>query len=487
MSLSPLLCNSLYKDLVKSCKNNGDLIIKHILIGGKTPAALLFTDGAVDSLTLSEQVVKQLCSPVFEDCPSHKMTDMIISCTSALNCERTFDIEKLKEKLSFGHGVLIHGKCREAVIFEARPKTVRSVSEPTSENITKGAKDCFTEQIKINLALIRNRLKTPSLQTEMIAVGKQSSTAVALVSIDGTVNPDCLKLARKRLKSLNIDSVDSIGVLEEALRDEDCLFPQNLVTERPDRACAHINEGCIAIIADGFPFVIIAPVSILHHLSTADDYTRHHLTASAIRIMRYFLMIVALILPGFYISVATYHQEMLPSLLATSIIRTRQSVPFNDIIETFVLLIAFEILVEAGLRMPKNIGQTVSIVGGLIVGDAAVNAQLISPVVVIIVAISVIATYTIPDQDFSSAIRLLRLILCTVCSFLGLAGLSLGFAAITVYICSSRSLGVPYMAPVTVTSPPTQDSFMRKEFSKDLERPQFLGTKNPVRRKDTKN
>lgn len=482
MSISPLVSNSLYRNIVKACSADSDFTVKKLLIGGKFEAALLFLDGCVDSASLSEQVVKPLCGKIFENADESVLPDMIMGRNFSLTVQRCSDAEKIMQKLSFGNAALIVGRLREAFVFEARPKTFRAVGEPSSENITKGAKDCFTEQSKVNVSLIRNRLTNPNLRAESVTVGRQSATTVYLVSIDGIVNPDCLEDARRRISSLDVDCVSSLGVIEEALKEGDCIFPQVLVTERPDRVCAHINEGCVAVITDGFPFVLLAPVSILHHLSTAEDYSRHHISASVIRVMRYILLIIAFVLPGFYISVATYHQEMLPSQLAASIMRTRLSVPFNDLIEVLILLIAFEILSEAGLRMPQNIGQTVSIVGGLIVGDAAVNAKLISPVVIIIVALSVIATYTIPDQDLSNAVRICRFILCLICSVFGLVGLSLGGAAVLVYMCASRSLGVPYMAPLSATSPSTMDTFRRRRFSDDVQRPQFLGVQNKIRR-----
>ena len=455
-----------------------------MLIGGKYPSALLFLDGSVNSDELAEHAVKPLCGMAFKNITLSELKEAILSNTFSLNVSACLSCDEAIKKIAYGNAVLAVCGLDVAFVFEAMPKNVRSVSEPTSENVTKGSKDCFCERAKTNISLIRARLTNPLLKTQKCTIGRQSATDIYFMSVDTVVNPDCLNIARKRIESLDIDCVGSLGVIEEALRENDCLFPQTLFTERPDRVCAFLNEGCIAIIVNGFPFVLIAPVSIVHHLSTADDYSRHHVAASAIRIMRYILLINALILPGFYIAVATFHQEMLPGELASSIIRSRMSVPFNDFVETMVLLLAFEVLAEAGLRMPRNIGQTVSIVGGLIVGDAAVNAKIISPIVVIVVAMSMVATYTIPDQDFSNAVRLCRLLLSVACAIFGLSGLTFGVICIIINLCSSRSLGVPYMAPLLNTSPPTKDTVLRKKFSDNLLRPQFLGGKNAVRRRN---
>lgn len=481
MPLTPWIGNRMYREIIKIYGESSDFQIRELLIGGQTKAVLLYCDGSVDSAAISLEILFPLTSSLLSNCPPERLAEQITRCCYTLSVRKGEKKEAL-EALSYGNAILLIDTTDDALILEARPKISRAITEPTSENITKGAKDCLTEQLKTNLSLLRKRLTTPDLQVKSLTVGRRSATTVCLVSLRGIVDPDVLRFAEERLSELDIDCVCSLGVLEETLRDGDGLFPQTLSVERPDRICAHLNEGCVAILTDGFPFALIGPVSLLHHMSTADDYSRHHIFASSIRILRYFLLIVALLLPAFYISVSTYHQEMLPTKLAATIIRTRLDVPFNDLIETIVLLIAFEILLEAGLRIPKNIGQTVSIVGGLIVGEAAVNAKLISPIVVIVVAVSVIATFTIPDQDFSNAVRLSRLFLCFIGAILGLAGMTLGMIGLTIYLCASRSFGVPYMAPLSFTSPNTKDTFRRQPFSHDLQRPAFLGVRNKIRR-----
>ena len=484
MTDQKFIFNDIYREVINNYKQNSDFQSKEFIISGKYPSLLVFLDGSVDSEGLSKEVVKPLSEQSINYEDKEEITQTVSKYLFSLSVDVCDDKDTAVKKLAFGNALLFIDRCKTALIIEAMPKNTRAVSEPTSENVTKGSKDCFTERAKVNLSLIRSRLINPDLQIERTVVGKQSSTSIYFASINGIVNPDCLKTAHERIEKLDIDCVSSLGVLEEALRDNNSLFPQTLSTERPDRACAHLNEGCIVIIADGFPFVLIAPVSIVHHMSTADDYSRHYVAASLIRIMRYFLLINALILPGFYVAVATFHQEMLPSKLAASIIRTRMSVPFNDYIEVVVLLFAFEVLAEAGLRMPQNIGQTVSIVGGLIVGDAAVNAKIISPIVVIVVALSMVATYTIPDQDLSNAVRICRFILCFFCYILGLAGLTFGIIGIVTSLCSNRSLNVPYMSPLLRTSPPTRDALIRNKFENNTIRPQFLGTENGIRRKN---
>ncbi len=485
MPQTPWLTNRLYRETVKVYGETDDLQHRELTVGKSTKAVLLYCDGSVDSGTLSREVIFPLSALGDTDVSAEELETYLIKTCCTLSV-RQGEKEEVLQALSYGNAILYPDKSDLAWILDARPKTARAISEPSSENITKGAKDCLNEQVKVNVSLLRKRLSTPDFQVKNLSIGRRSMTSISIVSLRGIVNPDVLSFAEERLRNLDIDCICSLGVIEEALRDGDGIFPQTLSVERPDRICSFLNEGCVAILIDGFPFAIIGPVSILHHMSTADDYSRHHIFAGAIRILRYFLLIIALLLPAFYVSVATYHQEMLPTKLASTIIRTRLDVPFNDLIETVVLLVAFEILLEAGLRIPQNIGQTVSIVGGLIVGEAAVNAKLISPIVVIIVAISVIATFTLPDQDFSNAVRLSRLLLCLVSSVLGLAGMSLGAVCLTVSLCSSRSFGISYMAPLSFTSPGTKDTFFRRPFSRDLKRPAFVGAKNQIRRKDRK-
>lgn len=484
MSLNPWLGNPLYLEIVKEYSSSDDFTIRTLLLFGEIEGVLLFCDGSVDSASVSAEILFPLTSHRLKGDSPDQLFKQISNCCCSITVQQGGK-QKAIEAVAYGNIVLLADGHDKAIILEARPKTIRAITEPSSENITKGAKDGLNEQLKTNLSLIRKRLSTPDLQVKTFTVGQRSATDISLISLRGVVNPDCLRFVTERLEGLCVDCITSLGVVEEALREGDGLFPQTLSLERPDRICAHINEGCVAILVDGFPYALVGPVSILHHMATADDYARHHMVASAIRIMRYVLLLIALMLPPFYISISTYHQEMLPTKLAATIIRTRLDVPFNDLIETIVLLFAFEILVEAGLRIPKNIGQTVSIVGGLIVGEAAVNAKLISPVVVIVVALAVIATFTIPDQDFSNAVRLSRLVLCLLSSLLGLAGMTLGMIILTLYLFSSRSFGVPYMAPLSHTSPGTRDTFRRQPFSRDLERPAFLGVRDAVRRHNT--
>jgi spore germination protein KA len=260
------------------------------------------------------------------------------------------------------------------------------------------------------------------------------------------VDPDILDKVTKRLESLETLAVKSTGIIEEKIIDHKySLFPQTIYTERPDKLCASMIEGKIGIIIDGFPLAYIVPVSFSMLYQSGEDYSQNYMQGTIVRIIRYLASFISLVLPGFYISIITFHHEMIPTNLMVSIIRSKESVPFNSLLEMLFMLIAFEILIESGIRIPKTIGQAISIIGGLVVGDAAVSAKFVSPAVVVVIAITGICGFIIPNYDLSNTFRILRLTLLVVSSFFGLYGLSIGVVLTIYYLCTLSSFTVPYM------------------------------------------
>lgn len=478
--------DEIFPAIVQKLSQSNDFKRKTIMIGDRFPAEILYFEGVVDSADIADFVVRPLAGRRFLRLRTLAQVRQALDTGGAflLAQEADADEKKILGRLVNGHAVLYVPGLPDFYIFEARSQAVRSVQEPSGENVMKGGKDSFVERYRINVSLVRSRLSSPDLVVEEMTVGRVSQTTVGVVYLSTTANPAVVQLVRERLAALDIDSVDAVGIIEEALSgDRNSIFPQVFGTERPDRFCAAVNEGSVGVIIGGFPLAFVGPVSILNHIAAPEDYSRHHTVASAVRILRYVLLVIALVLPAFYLSIVSFHQEMLPTELTMSIIKSQLSVPFSDLLEIIILLVAFEILIEAGLRMPQNIGQAVSIVGGLVVGDAAVNAKIISPIVVIVVALAVISSFTIPDQDFSNAVRMLRFLFCIASAVFGLVGLVISFIALAIYMSRIESLGIPYLAPLLSTGRPTADTFRRRLFRADRRRPEYLGNRNSVRRR----
>lgn len=344
--------------------------------------------------------------------------------------------------------ILLEGSSR-AVLAGTKGWDARSPAETQTEIVLRGPRDGFIENLRTNTSLVRRRVRDPMLRLEGFQIGERTKTDVNIAYIAGIAKPDLIDEVRKRLQSITIDAVLESGYIEEFIEDAPFSpFRTLTTTERPDRVAAVLLEGRIAIFVDNTPFVLIAPTSLWEALIASDDYYSHFYLGSFSRIIRYFAFFCSLILPSLYVMLVSFHQEMIPTKLAISIAAGRESVPFPALFEVFMMELSFEMMREAGLRMPRPIGQTVSIVGSLIIGQAAVQAGLVSPLIVIIVALTGIASFAIPGYSTSFAIRLLRFPLLIASGTLGLLGFAAVIFIVVVHLLSLRSFGEPFLAPV---------------------------------------
>jgi len=351
---------------------------------------------------------------------------------------------------------LISGSCAvflpggEVLVIPVPTEEKRSIGEPENEPALKGSRESFVESIRTNTAMLRRHMKAPELKIAEHIVGRQSLTMVDVVWMEGIADPEILRRIRRRLDEMDIDAVEWAGNLEEYLNDTvKSPFPLLPYTQRPDRFCQGLLEGRVGIFADGIPLGWLAPGTIDQFFTTGQDRAYHYMVASALRLVRYGCAALSVLLPALYIAVVTYHPEAIPARLALSIVAAKQDVPFSTVFEVLILLLAFEVIQEAGLRLPGPIGSTVSILGGLVVGNAAVQAHIVSPAVLIVVAVAGIAGYTQPSQDFGSALRLWRFLLAVMASIGGLFALAGGIAALIWHLAGLESFGVPYLAPFT--------------------------------------
>ncbi len=362
-----------------------------------------------------------------------------------------------RERLSDAAEDLCRGCCLilfealgAALSFEIRSEQRRAVSEPTLEKSLKGGKDAFTETLRVNTALVRQRLATPALKLAESSLGRRSRTTVAILYLEGTADGALVQEAARRLDAMDVDALLSVGPLEAALADAPLSpFPQLLHTERPDRFAMHLADGRVGLLADGLPVGLVLPATLAEFMKVTDDRGLHFLISGALKALRWLALLLGAYLPALYTAVAMYHQEMIPTRLLLSMIQAEQDVPFSSALEVLAMLAAFSLLQEAGLRMPNPIGDTVSIIGALIVGQAAVEAKVVSPIAIIVVAVSGIACYALPSQDLGFAVRLTRLGLFLGAVFAGLYGVGLISCLLLLHLSDLDSFGRAYTAPLS--------------------------------------
>ncbi len=372
---------------------------------------------------------------------------------------------------------------KKAITLKVLDFDKRSITEPTGENIIKGAKDAFVENLRTNTATTRRKIRTQNLIIEQVKVGRQVQTNIAVVYMKNIANQYIIEETKRRLAGIETDSIQQVGVIEENLQDTKyTTFPQLIYTVRPDKFSANIMEGRVGVLIDGFPISFILPGTLNTFLQAPEDYAQNFIISSISRFMRYLLAFVTLFLPGFYVSITTFHHEMIPTELALAITASKEGVPFPSFVEVLIMLLAFEVILEAGIRLPKSIGQAVTIVGAIVVGDAAVLAKLVSPAVVVIIAITAIASFTMPSQDLSNALRLWRFVIVIVCSIIGLFGLSLAGLLLINHLANMEVYGIPYLSPfVGQEGKQLKDSLFRFPFSAFRKRPISLKTKKEKR------
>lgn len=399
-------------------------------------ARAFFIDGLVSGGDISEYVLQPLVrgEPVW-----NAVADAVE------------DLDTAAKKLVNGFCIVI--QAGRATAYEVKTGEKRGPGAPQVENTVKGAKDAFTETVRTNTSLLRRHLRTPALRLYETQVGRRSLTNVSVVSIDGLTSPALVESVKTRLAEIDIDGLISPAAVEEYLTgSRKTAFPLMEYTERTDHFARGLLSGRVGVLVDGLPLGYLLPVDIGWLMQSPEDRGMDYVSASCVRVLRYAALLVSLLLPGLYIAAAAYHQEMIPTQLLLSIIESKQSVPFPTILEVLGLLISFELLQEAGLHLPQSIGQPVSIIGGLVVGTAAVEAKLISPAALIVVAAAGICGFTMPGKDFSDAVRLWRFVLAVCAGLGGIFGLTAGAIALLVHLAGLESCGRPYLAPFSRAS-----------------------------------
>lgn len=474
------------RDLRNLMGDPGDLVYRKMRIAKLGIRALVtYIDGMVDSRGLNEHVLDPLVTwegP--QPGPGESVSELFKqSIIHAGEVSEADTLHEVMDRVMLGDTAIILDGSEKAVIASIKGFEHRAVEAPDSEPSVRGPKESFIEKIRTNTALIRRRVRNQNLTFETRIIGRVSKTPVTVGYIRGIANDKIVEEVRRRLARIDIDTVDSTNTVEELIIDDPYSpFPQAKATERPDVVAADLQEGKISIMVDGDPFVIVVPSGFIEFMQSAEDYYQNYIASSLIRLLRYVFLNISLFLPSIWIAVTTFHQEMLPTPLLLSIAATRERVPFPAFIEAIMLEIAFEVLREAGVRLPRAVGQAVSIVGALIIGEAAVMAGLVSPGLVIVVAMTGIASFVIPRFPASFSLRLLRFPLMFLSAALGLFGTMIGLLAILVHLSSLRTFGIPYLAPLAPMVPgDMKDAGIRFPWWSMRTRPRLIGYKHPVR------
>ncbi|WP_338450120.1 spore germination protein [Niallia oryzisoli] len=479
----------------KTLGNSTDIVIREFQAGknGEFEIAVVYTDGLTDSAGLQEFVLETLMVKIrdveIDSNVFHSLNWMEALKKESLPVSGITDIsdyQKLFLLLLSGDAIILVNGFSKGMAISFRVWADRGVNEPSSQTVVRGPKDGFTETLRKNTALIRRRIKDPNLWLETKQIGTKTQTDVSIMFLKGVANEKIVNEVRERINRINIDAILESGYIEELIQDNQYSpFPTVYNTERPDAVASAILEGRIAILVDGTPFVLIVPALFVHFFQSSEDYYQRADISSFVRLLRYFAFFLALLTPSAYIAVTTFHQEMLPTELLISLAAQREGVPFPAVVEAIMMEATFEILREAGVRMPRAVGSAISIVGALVIGQAAVEAGIVSATMVIVVALTAISSFVSPAFNMAIAARLIRFPLMILAASFGLFGIILGLIVMVLHLNSLRSFGIPYLAPNAPFILQDQaDNFIRLPRWAFYRRPRLINQKK-LNREDT--
>ena len=433
--------------LTAQFEDAADFETRKVLCGGQL-LTVLFLDGLTSGGDIAEQVVRPLAQMTDEAREEVLYTRALqggVWCASVKEPEST---QHAAELLVNGFCVILFPKSGKALGCEVKTGEKRSPSPPETENTVKGAKDAFTETLRTNTSLVRRHLRTPGLRLTETVIGKRTLTKVTVCWIGGLTDPELPRRMQERLSSIDIDGALSPAAIEEYVTgSRRTAFPLLEYTERTDHFCQGLLDGQVGLLVDGLPLGYLAPVGLGRLMRSPEDRATDFFSASMLRLLRYAALGVSLLLPALYAAMAMFHQQMLPTKLLLSIIESKQNVPFSTLLEVLGLLCAFELLQQAGLHLPQAVGTAVSIIGGLVVGTAAVDAKLVSPAALIVTASSGICGFTLPNRELSDAVRLWRFVLTVLAGLWGLFGVTVGLLLLLTELAGLESLGRSYLSP----------------------------------------
>ncbi|WP_409344451.1 spore germination protein [Paenibacillus sp. MBLB4367] len=469
---------------------SSDLVVREIRIGisGSIKAGIVYTEGMAD-----KEIINRFMDSVMLQSREADLSRNAVPSGNTMTLLKEFiltlgDLKEVQDYKSLfaavlsGDTVILVDGFEYGFIAGTKGFEDRGVQEASVQTVVRGPREAFSENLRTNTSLIRRKINNPKLWLETITIGRVTQTKVAVMYVKGIASDKIVEEVRARLKRIDIDGIFESGNIEELIQDETITpFPTIYNTERPDAVAANLLEGRIAILVDGTPVVLLVPVVFTQFLQSPEDYYQRS-DFGLLRFLRIIAFFITLLAPSIYISVTTFHQEMLPTTLMTSIAAQRERVPFPAAVEAFLMEFTFELLREAGIRMPRAVGPAISIVGALVLGEAAVRAGFVSSAMVIVVSITAIASFILPSFAISIPVRILRFLLMGFAASFGLFGIFVGLIVLNLHLCSLRSFGIPYMAPLApMIAADQKDTIFRLPLWAMRTRPRLISQNNVVR------
>ncbi|EIJ82179.1 spore germination protein GerUA [Bacillus methanolicus PB1] len=468
--------------------NSSDLVIRTLKIGNHSEirTAIIYVEGIVDTQFINDFIIESMAinRDLQEKLIRKKALEIITEEMVGIGKVKTVsDWDELFLSLMSGETIILVDGINKALSASTKGGEKRAIQDPSTQISVRGSREGFTENIRTNTAMVRRLIKNPDLWLESMTIGKITKTDVAIMYINGIAKDKIVEEVRNRLKRIDIDSILESGYIEQLIEDQTMTtFPTLYHTERPDIVAGNLLEGRIAIFVNGTPFVLLAPAVFIQFFQSVEDYYARFDLSTALRFLRILTFFISLVGPAVYISATTFHQEMIPTQLLVAIAAQREAVPFPAFVEAVIMEVSFEILREAGIRLPKAVGSAVSIVGALVIGQAAVQAGIVSPAMVIVVAITAIANFATPSFAIAISARLIRFLFMISAATFGFYGIIIGIIMMTAHLCSLRSFGVPYMSPIAPFIPANAgDTFVRVPWWALRKRPRLFNDENPVR------
>lgn len=463
---------------------DNDGIVKRNLTLGKDdiPVLIVYMDGMINKLLVSESVLNPIINSKKTSIKKNEINTNLIreKLISPMDVKEASTFDAVVYEMYNGNTIMFIENCKSSFVIDSSEINGRNVDKPDTEQTIRGSKQSFVEDLNVNIVLLRKTIKTPELKVELLNVGKLTKTSLAIVYLKNVINKDFPQQIKNRINSIDIDGIFDSNQIQAIIQEHKwTVFPQMLATERVDRITSCILEGRAAIIVNGSPFALVVPTTFNLFLSTPDDYYGRSLISSLLRMIRYIGLVGACSVSPLYIALTTYHPGLLPTALTLSITGTRLGLPFPIIVEILIMEIALYLVQEAAIRLPKVVGSTVGIVGALVIGQSVVQAGLVSPIIVVIVSLSAISSFTLPNYTIALSTIGIRLFLIACSSLLGLFGFVLGALGILVHVSSLESFGVKYLSdfsPYSIDN--IKDTLLVAPLHLIKKRPKYLKTKN---------
>lgn len=477
------------EEIIKKVGRESEVIVKNIILGKgeNVEAWIIYVKGQAKESMIDESILKPLMLQInselvlTEDLPEYLCKKYITSSNSKVS----ENIDEVVGSVKSGYTAIIVDDINTCILINTIGGNYRSISDPLNEYSVKGTRESFVENLDTNVSIMGRRIKDTSFTVEKMVVGRRSGTNVALIYIKDIVNEDALNSIRQRIQAVDVDFTTSNGILEQYIeKNTYSVFPELFTTERPDVVEANLMEGKIAILQDGTPNCLTAPAVFIEFFQGPEDYYQKTLVANLTRILRYIALILIITFPSIYLTLIKFNVELIPLKFIVPITQSRVNIALPPFFEILSMEIIVELLREGGLRLPSKIAQTISIVGGIIIGDTAIQAKIVSPPTLLIVGITVVSTFLIPNYDMSLAIRFLRFPMLILANFLGIFGISVGWFLIITHLYNMDSFGVPYFA---LNKEDMKDTFIRAPLWKMKRRPKDIAYKNIIRQGFFKN